>query len=95
MGHMGQLCTGGTGHMDNGAHGAIAYRGYGVQGTWAMGHRVMITGVWATWTMRYRGMGNGVQGYGAHGQWDTGGNGVQEYRAHGQWGIVSNWVQEL
>ena len=58
-----------------------------------MGYRV-----WGTWAMVYRGMGymsNGVQGYGAHGQWGTGGNGVQGYRAHGQWGIVGNWVQGL
>ena len=43
--------------MGNGTHGAIVYRGYGVQGVRAMGpmgnggHR-----------------GYGVQGYGAHGQ---------------------------
>ena len=40
------------------------------------------------WAMRYRGMGhigNGAQGYVAHGQWGTG-YGAQGYRAHGQWG---------
>ena len=42
-------------------------------------------------------MGNGVQWYGAHGQWGTGvehmGNGVQRYGAHGQWGTGDNGLQ--
>ena len=41
-------------------NGAIVYRGYGVQGVWAMGP--MDNG--GTGCMGYRGMGNGVQGMG-------------------------------
>ena len=43
-------------------NGAIVHRGYGVQGVWAMGP--MDNG--GTRGMGYRGMGNGVQGYGAY-----------------------------
>ena len=39
--------TGVMGHMGNGAHGAIVYRGYGVQGY----------GPWGTWVMGQRGCG--------------------------------------
>ena len=60
--------------MGNRAHGAIAYRGYGVQGyrphgKWAMGH--MNNG--STWTIVYKGMG--YRGYRPHGLWVTGGMG--------------------
>ena len=60
--------------MGNGAHGAIVYRGYGVQGyrphrPWVMGAQGC--GVWATWAMGPMGNvdtgGNGVWGCGAHG----------------------------
>ena len=47
--------------------GAMGYRGYGVQGVWAMEHRgVMwyrvyrVQGIWGTWVMGHRG------------QWGTG-----------------------
>ena len=62
------------GDMGYGAHGAIVYRGYGVQGyrphgPWVMGHRGY--GVWATWAMGPMGNvdtgANGVWGCGAHG----------------------------
>ena len=43
-------------------NGAIVYRRYGVQATWAMGP--MDNG--GTGGMGYRGMSNGVQGYGAY-----------------------------
>ena len=66
------------GHMDNGAHGAIVYRGYGVQG-------YRPHGLWGTEGMVHMGngyrsmrhMGNGVQlamGYRGYG--------VQGYRPH-------------
>ena len=73
-------------HMGNGAHGAIVYRGYGVQGVYAMGlmgngaHRV-----WGTWAI-------GAQGYGVQGVWAMGyrgmgpmGNGAQGVWVQGVW----------
>ena len=48
--------------MGNGTYGAIVYRGYGVQGVWAMGPM----GNGSTGGMGYRGMGH--MGNRAHGQ---------------------------
>ena len=91
---------GGAGVMGNGAHGAIVYRGYGVQGYRPHGaYGQWGTGVWGTgvWAMGYRGMqpmGNGGTGgmgykrYGPHGQWGTGGMKHMGNEAH--WGV---WVQ--
>ena len=71
------------GHMDNGTHEAIVYRGYrphGLWGTGGMSHMDNGThGQWGTGGMGH--MGNGVQEYEVHGQWGTVGNGVQ-----GVWG---------
>ena len=64
------------GHMGNGAHGAIVYRGYGVQGVY-IAH--MDHGVHGQW---------GHMGYGPHGQcghrskWSTGGVGHIANEAH-------------
>ena len=87
----------GTGVMGNGAHGAIVYRAYGVQGVWAMGP--MGNGGIGVWAMGYRGMGpmgNGgtggmeYKGYGPHGQWGTGGMGHMGNEAH--WGGMGTGV---
>ena len=71
------------GHMGNVAHGAIVYRGYGVQGyspdgpwgTWAMGAH----GVWATWAMW------------TQGKWGTGGVGHMASEAHRGKGVQGVW----
>ena len=52
----------GVGVMGNGTHGAIVYRGYGVQGVWAMGPM----GNGGTGGIGYRDMG--YMGNRAHGQ---------------------------
>ena len=92
----------GAGVMGNVAHGAIVYRGYGVQGyrphgpwgLWAMGAQ----GVWGTgvWAMGYRGMGpmgNGAQGVWGTRVWATWAMGYRGYGAYGQWGPLGVWVQ--
>ena len=84
------------GHMENGAHGAIVYRGYslhGPWGTWAMGygphgqcgHREK----WSTGGVGHMASeahkGKGVQGvWGYIGHRDTGGNGGTGGMGHGQ-----------
>ena len=85
-----QWGTGVMDHMGNGAHEAIVYRGYGVQGyipwgLWVMGAH----GVWGTRSMGngYRGMG--PMGNGAQGAWGTRGMDHMGNGSHGQWGTGS------
>ena len=76
------------GHMGNGAHGAIVYRRYGVQGVYAMGPicnggtgGMGHMGNRGTGGMGYKGYGQWVQGYG---QWGHRGYGVQ--------GVWATWA---
>ena len=66
----------GTGGMGSRGMGPMGNGAQGVWGTRGMGHMGNgVQGVWGVWAMRptggygYRGMGNGIQKYGPHGQW--------------------------